>query len=92
MLTGVVRAQENRLVSTDLKSTGYFIGTTFRTAVTPQINREQGRHVWGIGFYYSVTDGDEETAGAPEIEDKNGNGYSLFGFSWGIWVYVSCYE
>ncbi len=36
----------------------------------------------GIGPYYSATDNNEQSAGAPEIDDMNLSGYNKFGFSW----------
>ncbi len=185
--SSLVWAQDSRLVSTELKSSGYFTGTTFHLVVTPQIGLRKRRHAWGIGptllvsttsgvanhhlsklsgiqgnyrfypngndkkvsvyffdelnlqstkdrwtstvwntltqdytsyqyvnreyilqntagygialslgkrwslyqgvgvgLYYSVADGDEETAGAPEIEEANAHGYSPLGFSWSV--------
>lgn len=38
----------------------------------------------GLGVYFSDTDNDETSSGAPEISDKNINGYDDFGFTWGI--------
>jgi len=36
------------------------------------------------GIYYSVTDNDENSNGAPEINDHNIKGYDPIGFSWGL--------
>ncbi len=38
----------------------------------------------GAGIFYSLTDGDELTSGAPEIGDNNSNGYGPVGFSWQV--------
>ncbi|WP_185152510.1 hypothetical protein, partial [Fulvivirga aurantia] len=38
----------------------------------------------GAGIYYSTTDNDERSGGAPEISDHNVKGYTDLGFTWGL--------